>query len=171
MTRWRLALLLPLGAWLLGTAPADSQVPGRKVVPRLEPVAETKLVMEGLSQANLRGLEKMLRQPPADAEAWRFTRGQALLIAETGNLLLIRPPHNRGQDAWMERATELRDVATRLARAASQQDYARSRAGVTEVAAVCNRCHQTFRVPQRFAPFAEPAANDAALLDGPAARP
>ena len=28
--------------------------------------------------------------------AWKFVRGQALLIAESGNLLLLRPPHNAG---------------------------------------------------------------------------
>jgi hypothetical protein len=46
-------------------------------------------------------------------------------------------------------------VATSLARAAGNQDYARSRAGVVELANACNRCHQTFRVSVRVAPFAE----------------
>jgi hypothetical protein len=166
MTRWRLALLAPLAAWLLPAAPADSQATRPTAAPRLEAVAETKLLMEGLAESNLRGLEKMLRQPPADVEAWKFARGQALLIAETGNLLLIRPPHNGGQDLWLSQATALRDAATRLARSCGQQDHARSRAGMAEVAAACNRCHQTFRVPRRFAPFAEPAPGAAARLDG-----
>jgi cytochrome c556 len=167
MSRWCLPLLL---AWLACAAPAGSQGTARKPAPKLEAVAETKLLMEGLAQSNLRGLEKMLRQPPADVEAWKFARGQALLIAETGNLLLLRPPHNRGQDAWMERAAGLRDAATKLARAAGQQDHARSRLGLSQVAAACNGCHQTFRVPQRFTPFAEPGPADA-VLDGRALRP
>src|SRR5262245_12485890 len=92
------------------------------------------------------------RGAPADAEACRFARGQALLVAETGNLLLIRPPRSAGQDIWMDRATELRDAASRLAGVISQQDLARSRTGLLEVAAACNRCHASFRVAYRARP-------------------
>src|SRR5207247_369538 len=88
---------------LLGVR-GHSQAPAQpKFVPRLEAVAETKLLMEGLNQANFRGLENLLKQKPADLEAWTFARGQALLIAETGNLLLLRPPRNQGQAAWQMR--------------------------------------------------------------------
>jgi hypothetical protein len=141
---------------LLPTAPLGSQPPARRAPPQLTPVAETRLLMEGLAQSNLRGLEGLLARPPADAEAWRFARGQALLVAETGNLLLIRPPRSAGQDVWMDRATELRDAASRLARVVSQQDLARSRTGLLEVAAACNRCHASFRVAYRARPFADP---------------
>src|SRR5205823_14994868 len=105
---------------------------------------------------NFRGLEKLLKQAPADNEAWAFVRGQALLIAEGGNLLLLRPPHNAGETVWQDRAAELRSVATKLARAAAARDYTRSRIGLHEVAGVCNRCHSAFRVPVRFSPFAAP---------------
>src|SRR5262245_60590679 len=74
--------------------PVPEQPPsGSKVVPKLEPIAETKLIMDGIAHANYRGLEKLLAQQPADAQAWTFARGQALLLAETGNLLMLRPPN------------------------------------------------------------------------------
>jgi hypothetical protein len=113
--------------------------------------------MEGLAQPNFRSLDRLLREKPPDLETWTFVRGQALLIAETGNLLLVRPPRQQGQAAWTENATAMRTVATSLARAAGNQDYARSRAGVAELANTCNRCHQTFRVPVRLTAFTEPA--------------
>jgi cytochrome c556 len=141
---------LALASW----AAAPSQP--KPAAPRLEAVAETRLLMDGLAQANFRGLEKMLKDRPADADAWAFTRGQALLIAETGNLLMIRPPHNKGQEAWMERSTDLRDAAKGLAKAAGNRDYEGSRAALGDVANSCNRCHQTFRVEVRIAPFAAP---------------
>ena len=94
-------------------SPSPSQPPSRER-PKLEPVAETKLLMEGLMQANFRGLERNLKQRPVDDTAWVYARGQALLIAETGNLLLIRPPKSGGQDAWQELSTDLREKATRL---------------------------------------------------------
>ena len=41
-------------------------------MPRLEPFAETKLVMEGLALANFRGLEKILAQKPQENQGLDF---------------------------------------------------------------------------------------------------
>jgi len=174
--RWwsRLALLSGLGVLVLGvealpqTLPqprlqprpqpqSQTQPPASRPVPRLEAVAETRLLMEGMANANFRGLERLLKEKPAANEPWTFARGQALLIAEMGNLLLLRPPRNKGRDVWQERAMELRASATNLARVAATRDYERSRAALTSLANVCNRCHQTFQVQVRLVPFAEPS--------------
>ncbi len=129
-----------------------------RVSPKLEPVAETKLLMEAMAHANFRGLERLLRQKPADVQTWTFARGQALLIAETANLLMLRPPRNEGQAAWFERAMELRKSATEVARAAANQDYTRSRTTFVALANSCNRCHQAFRVNVEIVPFQEAPA-------------
>lgn len=147
-----------VGMVCLLTPGAHSQpAPKGKPHPRLEPVAEAKLLMEGLAVPNLRGLGKALRDPPREPEAWGFARGQALLLAETGNLLMLRPPKSRdGTDVWMTRSTELREAAAALARAAAGRDYLQARAGLAAVANTCNRCHQAFRVAARVDPFADP---------------
>ncbi len=147
-----LALVLLAGTPGRGQNPA----PGAKVAPKLEPIAETKLLMEGLLHANFRGLERLLSQKPADTQAWTFARGQALLLAETANLLMLRPPRNQGQAVWFERAMELRSQATKLAVVLSHRDYAGSRAALQLVSATCNRCHQSFRVDVEIAPFVSP---------------
>jgi hypothetical protein len=139
----------PAGA----TLPAPTPTPARPT-PKLEAVAETRLLMEGMAQPNFKALEKALQDRPADAEAWTFHRGQALLIAETGNLLMLRPPRNAGQEAWLARATDLRTAAAALAREAGGRDLERSRAALTGVAHACNRCHETFRVALRVGPDA-----------------
>lgn len=155
-------LVLAAGAiLLLATLQAGSQTqppprPAERFVPKLEAVAETKLLMEGLNQANFRGLENLLKQRPDSLEAWTFARGQALLIAETGNLLLLRPPKNQGRDTWQMRATELRDSATALARQLAQRDFEKSRTALGQLAGSCNRCHQAFQVQVRITPFANP---------------
>jgi hypothetical protein len=151
--RW----LMLAAAVLLTAAPAVPQAPrtAPRPAPRLEAVAETRLLMEGLNQANFRGMERLLRQKPTEAEAWTFLRGQALLVAETGNLLMLRPPKNPGEAVWMDRATELRDSAAALARLAAARDFEGSRAALGNLATSCNRCHQTFRVPVRITPFAD----------------
>src|SRR5213080_3460763 len=59
--------------------------------PKFEALAETRLLMEGMAHSNYRSLQRLLKEKPADNETWVFVRGQALLLAETGNLLLLRP--------------------------------------------------------------------------------
>jgi hypothetical protein len=138
------------------------KAPTPKFQPRLEAVAETRLVMEGINQANYRGLERLLQQKPGDDESWKFARGQALLIAESGNLLMLRPPKTgTGQETWMRLATDLREKAAVLATNAGAHDYERSRAALAAVAQSCNRCHETFRVPTRVGPEAGPGVRDA----------
>ena len=150
MLRWPLVGLFSLGAFVLPSG--HGQGPS-KVVPRLEPVAETRLLMEGLAHPNFRGIERKLATRPEDTQAWTFARGQALLIAETANLLMLRPPKNKGEAIWFDRAMDLRLQATQLAQHLGKKDYERSRSSLQQVAGSCNRCHQSFRINVDIAPF------------------
>jgi hypothetical protein len=159
---WRFVPAALLVTGLIAGAPALTQQPSGNPPPadkpvQLEPVAETRLLMEGLNLPNFRGLDRLLRERPKDAEAWKFVRGQALLIAEAGNLLLLRPPRSKGRQTWFSRAAELRDAGRRLAESAAARDYARSRADLVSLANTCNRCHHSFRVKVEVTPFAEPS--------------
>jgi hypothetical protein len=152
----RLALLLLIAGLALSASAQTTRPPMQLpnapkpvTTPKLEAVAETKLLMVGLVQPNYAGLEKHLGQRPTDADSWGYARGQALLVAESGNLLMLRPPRSGGQDLWMQRATELREAGSTLARYTAARDYEHSQSSLRDVANVCNRCHQTFRVPTR----------------------
>ena len=143
--------------------PSPAPAPPRPVAPKsptapasqkLEAVAETKLLMEALAHPNYKGIGKHLRERPNDAASWSFARGQALLVAETGNLLMLRPPKTQGQTTWFERAAELRSKATNLARTIAAKDFDGSRVAYVDLANSCNRCHQTFRIPVEIEPFA-----------------
>lgn len=145
------ALALCLGALALGQPAAPTQPAER---PKLRAVAETALLMDALLRPNYRGVNVILKNPPAEGEAWAFGRGQALLLAESANLLMLRPPRSgQGADAWLARAADLRDSATKLARLMAARDYDRSRFAVVEVANSCNRCHRAFRVNLQVMPF------------------
>jgi len=136
--------------------PERLPAPDAKFTPKFEALAETKLLMEGLAQPNYRAVEKHLQgKGPEDVDTWMFARGQALLIAETGNLLLLRPPRNEGRDTWMRRAMDMRESAGALARRLGNRDLERSRAAILDLANKCNQCHQTFRVATRIGPNAE----------------
>jgi hypothetical protein len=136
--------------------PPESRLADSKFTPKFEALAETKLLMEGLAQSNFRAVEKHLQgKGPEDVDTWMFARGQALLIAETGNLLLLRPPRNEGRDTWMRRAMDMRQSAGILARRLGSRDRARSRTALLDLANKCNNCHQTFRVAARIGPSDE----------------
>lgn len=151
----RLRILVPiilLGILLPTLSFSQGVRPEKIAAPKFEAVAETQLLMEGMVSPNFRGLEKTLRGKP-DADGWIFARGQALLVAESGNLLLLRPPRNQGRDAWMSRAVELRESAVKLARFAAAHDLLHSREILVELAATCNRCHEQFRVATKIRVF------------------
>lgn len=135
-------------------AGVPSLPPGTATI-RPEPIAETKLLMEGLNQPNFKGMQQLLAKEPTTVEQWTFLRGQALLVAEAGNLLLLRPPKNQGDDSWQTLSAAQRSAATRLARAASNRDYVRSRVALADLANACNKCHRTFRVPAQLDPLPE----------------
>jgi len=156
---WALSIaLVAIPMWSFSQVPRNTAQPATANRPKLEAVAETQLIMEALAQANYRALTRQLKDKPQEVEAWKFARGQALILAETGNLLLLRPPRGQGQDIWMARAVELRETSNRLARTLSTRDYTRSRLGMVEVANVCNRCHQSFRIKVEVTPFADSSA-------------
>jgi hypothetical protein len=167
--RWLCGLVLLTGAIVVSslagqTRPAPERLPPPQpgFTPKFEALAETSLLMQGLAQPNYRALAKHLEgKGPQDDDTWGFARGQALLIAETGNLLLLRPPRNAGRETWMRRAMDMRQTAGDLARRLGGHELVRSRAALQELTNKCNSCHQTFRVPTRIGPNKEPAAPDA----------
>jgi hypothetical protein len=138
----------------------DDSLPNRNVpfTPKFEALAETRLLMEGLTHSNYRSLHRLLKNKPADNETWTFARGQSLLIAETGNLLLLRPPRNNGRETWMKLAMAMRDEASELARKTAARNHAESKVQLQNLTNSCNRCHQTFRVNVKVGP--EPDAKE-----------
>ena len=160
--------------WLLAVRQIRNRASRSKPGPKMEPVAETLLLMQGINLPNFQGIEKLLKEKPQEPEAWKFLRGQALLIAENGNLLMLRLPHNAGEAVWQEKAAALRMNATKLANVIADGDYTRSRAGLIDLASACNDCHTSFRVAARVLPFSdapEPRRPRPAPSSAPAANP
>jgi hypothetical protein len=154
--------LLVLTVAGLGTGQGPKQkpipLPAPRTQPKLEAIAETRLLMEGLMAPNFRGLEKILTKKPDNLEAWTFARGQALLIGETANLLMLRPPRTKeAQAVWFARALALREAARELAKSVAARDYEGSRKNVVRLANACNHCHQSFRKNVEVVPFEEDA--------------
>ena len=54
--------------------------PSPAPTPRLEPIADAKMLMVAMCQPNFQGLGKRLAEKPADAETWTIVRGQSLIV-------------------------------------------------------------------------------------------
>ena len=74
------ALAAPESASQSGGRPTRATMPAVSGSPRLEPVAETKLLMEGLAKPNFDGLAKHLKERPADGETWGFVRDRKSVV-------------------------------------------------------------------------------------------
>src|SRR6476660_9456411 len=62
-------------------------------------------------------------RPPATEAQWTELQQQALMLAESANLLMM-PAHARDQDRWMADAKRLRDAGAAAFKAAKARDLA-----------------------------------------------
>jgi hypothetical protein len=154
-------LLLALALVSLPTPGAAQRPATPAFTPRFEVVADTRLLMEGMLHSNYRSVGKLLKTKPADRDTWVFARGQAILIAEAGNLLLLRPPKGTGRDTWMKMSMDMRSKAVALATATAAKDHAKSIRALADLKGGCVRCHQTFRVDVKLDPEPAPGEVDA----------
>jgi hypothetical protein len=159
---WRVFFLACLAGLVLA-APGSPQVRPRtgpregslESAPRPEPVGNVRFLMRNINGPYFRSLETQLRKRPANDEAWAQLRDQALLIAENGNLLMLRRAPSGKKEDWLERDATMRGAALTVSRAADKQDYAGCRARLISLASVCDDCHKAYLVEVRVNPFGD----------------
>ena len=100
IARWIAAPILLVGSlWWAGSTGGQG-TPG-KFVPKLEAIAETKLIMEGIAHTNYRGLERILNQKPPEERCEyppgrrgpRYQRSEHQALIDL-NLNSVRPSRN-----------------------------------------------------------------------------
>jgi hypothetical protein len=80
--------------------------------------------------------------PQADAD-WVAVRAQALVLAESGNLLLVGS-RLRDADEWARAAAALREAAHGAATAAETRNAAALEAAGEKVYETCEQCHSRY---------------------------
>src|SRR5690606_25530851 len=88
-------------------------------------------------------LKNALAAQPADNSAWKGIKSDALILAEGGNLLLMRPD---GGDAaaWNELSVAVRQAGQQLYAAGKKRDFAAARPAFEALLIKCNACHTKF---------------------------
>jgi hypothetical protein len=121
--------------------------------PPFQPVADVKQLMQAVidpsadtlwdaSGAIVTATETIERRPRNDEE-WARVRNAAVVLAESGNLLMMLPRAKDG-DVWMKRSQELVDTGTEAWKAAEARDADRLFTVGGDVYDACSHCHEDY---------------------------
>jgi hypothetical protein len=84
------------------------------------------------------------RDPPKNDVQWNAIKTQALMLAESGNLLMM-PTRARDQGDWIKESKVMVDLAAAAYRAALEKDMAGILALNDKLADSCIVCHMQYR--------------------------
>jgi hypothetical protein len=99
--------------------------------------------MEGVFQGPYRRLKAAIATEPKDNAGWKLIRSESLILAEGGNLLLLRKPE-KDADKWTEYSIASRDFGAELFKAAKKKDYSAAKKAYEKMLTSCNACHKQF---------------------------
>jgi hypothetical protein len=84
------------------------------------------------------------RDPPKNQQEWNVLRGQALMLAESGNLLMMES-RARDQDNWIKYSRAMIDLGAAGFKAAQNKDLDGIHALNDPLNDVCINCHLQYR--------------------------
>ena len=99
--------------------------------------------MEGVFQAPYRRLKVAMAEEPKEAAGWKAIRSDSLILAEGGNLLLLRLPE-KDADSWTAHSVDTRNAGAELVTAAKAKNFAEARKAYETMLNHCNACHRQF---------------------------
>ena len=136
-------LFLATACWLWSESTAVQAAPAADK-DAVEPVeSDTHEFMEYVFQPTFKRLKPVMAAAPADNAAWKAIKADALILAEGGNLLLIRQPKEDAAD-WVTHSLQVRVFGGQLYRAAKAKDYTKAQKHYESMVKNCNACHKQF---------------------------
>lgn len=99
--------------------------------------------MEYVFQPTYKRLKESMSASEKGNGIWKSIKSDSLILAEGGNLLLIRGPKSDTKD-WNKYSTSVRDFGGQLYRAAKKKDNTESQKVYRTMIQNCNACHQLF---------------------------
>lgn len=99
--------------------------------------------MEYVFQPTYKRLKVSMAAPPANNSGWKAIKSDALILAESCNLLFARIPAEHAVD-WKKHAAASRVKGAELYHAAKAKDFSRATAAYASMLDNCNACHRQF---------------------------
>jgi hypothetical protein len=111
--------------------------------PLYQPVGTVRQLMLGIVAPNSDVIFKVPSQAPKDDKEWKTVQDSALMLAETGNLLLM-PGRAKDNGDWTKFSKSLIDQGSKAFKAANAKD-ARSLEDIgNDIDDVCETCHAKY---------------------------
>jgi hypothetical protein len=145
--RLRLLVALPIvaaAAWLLSPASSLNAAAQADKKDAAKPVeSDMHEFMEYAFSPTFKRLKPAMAAAPTDNKGWKAIKADSLMLAEGGNLLLIRQPEKDAAD-WVKHSVQVRDLGGQLYEAAKAKDFAAARKHYEAMIENCNACHKQF---------------------------
>ena len=135
--------LLVAGA-TLAQAPDGQTPPPDAAIPKPTRVATMSELMVKIIYPTSDAVFYITTRTPKDEIAWNDLQAKTLMLAESGNLLLL-PIYARDQDRWMKDAKLMLDAGTAAFKAAKAKDLPALEALNDQLYESCVTCHQHYR--------------------------
>jgi hypothetical protein len=98
--------------------------------------------MEYVFEPPYKRLRTAMASPPDNA-GWKAIKSDALILAEAGNLLLLRHPE-KDEASWREHSSAVRELGKTFYLAARKKDYVVAKTSYAVMLGKCNSCHDRF---------------------------
>jgi hypothetical protein len=135
-----LGLLFIAGAYLASLA---AQEPAHSAT-TFQPVGTMSQLMIDIIYPTSDAIFYVDREPPKTQHDWDVLRGQALMLAESGNLLMM-DGRARDQKNWITESKMLIDLGGKAFQAAQDKNLDAIRALNDPLNAACVTCHYQYR--------------------------
>lgn len=99
--------------------------------------------MEYVFQPAYKRLKPAMASAPADNSGWKVIKAESLLLAEGGNLTMLRAPENHA-DAWNKVSAEVREHGKALYAAGRKKNFEAAQTAYRAMLQSCNQCHKQF---------------------------
>lgn len=112
--------------------------------PRVTAVATVKQLCQGIITASSDAIFNVGRQAPSDDAEWLVMQNHALMLAESGNLLMIGG-RARDMNKWMTMSQDLVEAGIAAVRAVEARDVDALLGAGDQLVVVCEACHEPYR--------------------------
>jgi hypothetical protein len=118
----------------------DSSAPAADA---FKPVASVRQVMHGITIPASNVVFAVAGAAPTDDAGWQNVEASALAVAESGNLLLMKP-RAVDDEEWKQYALALVEAGARAAEAARAHDADRTGMAGDDMYEACEQCHAKY---------------------------
>jgi hypothetical protein len=123
-------------------------IPAAAQSPPFLPVATINEIMDAITLPYSDALLYIQRNPPQNDRDWETLQMQALMLAESGNLLMMKN-RAKNQGDWMKDARMLVDAGIAAVKATRAKDIDAVLALNEQIVNSCVTCHRKFRSGRR----------------------